>query len=74
MIKETGSISLPIQSLEVVSVVLVKVPVESGVVGLISACSGEIRGRFMSSPTVTSRLGHDRWRYDDRVTRVFPCC
>ncbi|CAN6849894.1 unnamed protein product [Brassica oleracea] len=63
-----------VMSLEVVSVVLVKVPVESGVVGLIPACSSEIRGRFSSSPMVTSRLGHDRWRYDDRVTRVFPCC
>ena len=40
--------------------VLVKVPVESGGVELIQACSGEIRGRFSSSPTVTSRLGHDR--------------
>ncbi|KAH0852110.1 hypothetical protein HID58_094205 [Brassica napus] len=46
--------------LEVVSVVLVKVSVESGVVVLIPACSGEICCRFSSSPMVTSRLGHDR--------------
>ncbi|CAN7125596.1 unnamed protein product [Brassica rapa subsp. narinosa] len=49
-----------VMSLEVVLVVLVKVPVESGGVVLIQACSGVTRGRFSSSPTVTSRLGHDR--------------
>ncbi|WZY94793.1 hypothetical protein YC2023_067122 [Brassica napus] len=46
--------------IQVVSVVLVKVSVESGVVVLIPACSGEICCRFSSSPMVTSRLGHDR--------------
>ncbi|WZZ58812.1 hypothetical protein YC2023_058919 [Brassica napus] len=43
-------------SLEVVSVVLVMVPVDSGVV-VIPACSGEFRGHFLSSPAVTSRFG-----------------
>ncbi|CAF2070873.1 unnamed protein product, partial [Brassica oleracea] len=43
-------------SLEVVLVVLVMVPVDSGVV-VIPACSGEFRGHFSSSPAVTSRFG-----------------
>ncbi|KAF3587350.1 hypothetical protein F2Q69_00031769 [Brassica cretica] len=39
-----------------VKVVLVMVPVDSGVV-VIPACSGEFRGHFLSSPVVTSRFG-----------------
>ena len=58
--EEAYSIKPPIQSLEVVSVVLVKVPTESGGVVLIPACSGEISGHFSFSSTATSRLGHDR--------------
>ncbi|WZZ25397.1 hypothetical protein YC2023_008798 [Brassica napus] len=60
-VKETESIYLPIQSLEVVLVVLVMVPVDSGVV-VIPACSGEFRGHFSSSPATTymrSRLAVD---------------
>ncbi|CAF1921089.1 hypothetical protein Bca4012_052884 [Brassica carinata] len=49
-----------VMSLEVVSVVLVKVPTESGGVVLIPACSGEISGHFSFSSTAISRLGHDR--------------
>ncbi|KAF3597774.1 hypothetical protein DY000_02020438 [Brassica cretica] len=51
-----GSAKIGCFSLEVVSVVLVMVPVDSGVV-VIPACSGEFRGHFSSSPAVTSRFG-----------------
>ncbi|KAF3578054.1 hypothetical protein DY000_02030373 [Brassica cretica] len=61
-IEEVVPINLPIQSLEVVAVVLVKVRGEFGVVVLILVCSGEARGCFPSSPTLTSRLGRVWWR------------
>ncbi|WZZ75264.1 hypothetical protein YC2023_086634 [Brassica napus] len=61
-IEEAVPNNLPIQSLKVVAVVLVKVRGEFGVVVLILACSGEARGCFPSSPTLTSRLGRVRWR------------
>ncbi|CAN6989330.1 unnamed protein product, partial [Brassica rapa subsp. trilocularis] len=44
-------------SLEVASVVLIKVPVDSGVVVMIPACFSEFCGLFPSSPAVTSRFG-----------------
>ncbi|KAG2293672.1 hypothetical protein Bca52824_040341 [Brassica carinata] len=61
-IEEVVPNNLPIQSLEVIAVVLVKVRGEFGVVVLFLACFGEARGCFPSSPTLTSRLGRVRWR------------
>ena len=62
---------VPILSLEVVSVALVKVSVVSGGVVLIPVCSGEPRGRISSSPVVSSRSGRDCWRCVI-VWRVYP--
>ncbi|WZZ21846.1 hypothetical protein YC2023_123233 [Brassica napus] len=61
-IEEVVPNNLPIQSLEVVAVILVKVWGEFGVVVLIPACSGEARGCFPFSSTLASRLGRVRWR------------
>ncbi|KAH0888849.1 hypothetical protein HID58_051278 [Brassica napus] len=51
-IEEADSNNLPIQSLEVDSVALVKVPVDFGVVGMIPVWSGESCSSFSSSPTI----------------------
>ena len=69
-IEEAVPNNLPIQSLKVVAVVLVKVRGEFGVVVLILACSGEARGCFPSSPTLTSRSV----AVSGCVTRVSPWC
>ncbi|KAF3589335.1 hypothetical protein F2Q69_00025764 [Brassica cretica] len=73
-IEETVPINLPIQSLEVVAVVLVKVRGEFGVVILILACSGEARGCFSVLADVNLAFGSRSVAVSGCVMCVSPWC